>query len=201
MWIDHIAPSRAEGQLKLLYGRVSGPDGEVDNILLAHSLRPHTLEGHLALYKAVLHHRSNSLPKFFLETLGVYVSLLNRCSYCVDHHSMGLRRLIGNEDSATSILEALRSGTFSIFAPGEQAALAYARTLTEAPHSHQDLLAQIEAMRAAGFDDGQILEVNQLVAYFSYANRTVLGLGVTTTGDLLGLSPANADDSDDWSHR
>jgi uncharacterized protein YciW len=37
-------------------------------------------------------------------------------------------------------------------------------------------------MRAAGLTDGEILEVNQVAAYFAYANRTVSGLGVTTHG-------------------
>jgi uncharacterized protein YciW len=55
-------------------------------------------------------------------------------------------------------------------------------------------------MRAAGFDDGEILEINQVVAYFAYANRTVLGLGITTEGDVLGLSPGNAESPEDWSH-
>jgi uncharacterized protein YciW len=56
-------------------------------------------------------------------------------------------------------------------------------------------------MRAAGLDDGRILEVNQVVAYFAYANRTVQGLGVTTAGDVLGLSPADSDDAGAWGHR
>ena len=49
-------------------------------------------------------------------------------------------------------------------------------------------------------DDGEILEVNQVVAYFCYANRTVLGLGVTTEGDIIGLSPNENDDPDNWNH-
>ena len=55
-------------------------------------------------------------------------------------------------------------------------------------------------IRDAGYDDGQILEVNQVVAYFNYANRTVLGLGINTDGDILGLSPNNNDEPDNWSH-
>jgi hypothetical protein len=50
-------------------------------------------------------------------------------------------------------------------------------------------------------DDGEILEVNQVTAYFAYANRTVLGLGVTTEGDVLGLSPNDSDDPLNWTHR
>ena len=42
------------------------------------------MEGHL--YKYVLHHSGNTVDKRFLETIGVYVSLLNDCAYCVEHH-------------------------------------------------------------------------------------------------------------------
>ena len=55
-------------------------------------------------------------------------------------------------------------------------------------------------LRSAGFNDGEILEINQVAAYFNYANRTVLGLGCSTAGDILGLSPNNSDNPDDWSH-
>jgi uncharacterized protein YciW len=60
--------------------------------------------------------------------------------------------------------------------------------------------ADVEALRAAGYNDGEILEINQVVSYFAYANRTVQGLGVNTTGDVLGLSPGNTTDADDWQH-
>jgi alkylhydroperoxidase family enzyme len=59
--------------------------------------------------------------------------------------------------------------------------------------------ADLEPMRAAGLTDGEILEVNQVAAYFAYANRTVSGLGVTTDGDVLGMSPADTA-RDDWRH-
>ncbi len=55
-WIDTISCDAATGHLSRLYDRVKGPADNVDNIMLAHSLRPHTMEGHMALYKQVLHH-------------------------------------------------------------------------------------------------------------------------------------------------
>ena len=57
-------------------------------------------------------------------------------------------------------------------------------------------LARCQAIKA----DGEILEINQVCSYFAYANRTVLGLGVITKGDILGLSPNESDDPDNWSH-
>ena len=58
----------------------------------------------------------------------------------------------------------------------------------------------IEMLRRAGLDDGQILEINQVVSYFCYANRMVLGLGIHTEGDIIGLSPGDSSDPDNWSH-
>ncbi len=62
-------------------------------------------------------------------------------------------------------------------------------------------LSDIDELRQDGFDDGEILEINQVSAYFAYANRTVLGLGIDTEGDIIGLSPGDSDDTTNWSHR
>jgi len=155
----------------------------------------------MALYKYVLHHAANTTPKWFLETLGVYVSQLNDCAYCVDHHFSGLKRLLKDEARASAIRSALQSGSFSgVFTDAEAIALRYADVLTRTPQAQDALKSCVDAMRRAGVDDGQILEVNQVVSYFNYANRTVVGLGVTTDGDILGLSPGNSENPDDWSH-
>jgi uncharacterized peroxidase-related enzyme len=198
-WINIVGKGQATGRLQKLYERVAGPDGNVDNILQVHSLRPHTLEGHMALYKSVLHHSGNKLPKWLHETIGVYVSLLNGCSYCVEHHSAGLSKLLQDENRLREIGRALETGLFEeAFGPRERAILNYAQQLTRSPGEVRE--AAIEEMRTAGLDDGEILEVNQVVSYFAYVNRTVLGLGVTTKGDTLGLSPNDSADSENWAH-
>jgi uncharacterized peroxidase-related enzyme len=195
-WIKQIPYEESNGRLRTVYDRIRGPGGEVDNVLAAHSLRPHTLQGHLALYKSVLHHTGNQLPVWLLETIGVYVSRLNGCQYCVDHHTAGLTRLVGPERTAM-IIAGLESPA-DVFDPREQAILGYVELLTRQPHAVTN--DDIATLRAAGLGDGEILEVNQVTSYFAYVNRVVLGLGVTTQGDVLGLSPANDDHLDDWRH-
>lgn len=200
-WIKTIPYAEATGRLRKLYDRVTGPDNNVDNIMMAHSLRPHSMEGHMAMYKAVLHHSANVIPKWFLEVLGVWVSSLNRCGYCVEHHFAGLQRLLQDEARGNAIRAAIEAGE-----PGQApldaaqvAAMYYARLLTEAPADLTE--ANVERLRSAGWDDGEILEINQVCSYFSYANRSVLGLGCSTDGDVLGLSPNNSKNPDDWGHR
>ncbi len=199
-WIQTISPANAGGKLADLYRRIAGKNGQVDNILQAHSLRPHSLQGHMALYKAVLHHTGNKLPKRTLELIGVWVSSLNECQYCVDHHFAGFAKLVGDDDTCRRIKVALLSHKWQgEFSEAEIAMLQYAEALTMAPQAMAD--EALQHMRAAGLSDGEILEVNQVVAYFNYANRTVLGLGVHTDGEVLGTSPNNSADENDWQHR
>jgi uncharacterized peroxidase-related enzyme len=200
-WITTVPFEQATGKLKMLYERVTGPDNNVDNIMMAHSLRPHTMEGHMAIYKHVLHHSGNTIPKWFLEVLGVLVSSLNGCDYCEIHHFSGMKRELGDDARADAIRVAIAQRDIAS-APldgAQQAAMVYAQKLTESPG--EMIEADVEALRAVGFDDGQILEINQVSSYFSYANRTVLGLGCSTKGDVIGLSPGNSQDPDDWGHR
>jgi len=198
-WINTIAYQDSEGALRELYDRIKGPGDNVDNIMLAHSLRPHTMQGHMTLYKYVLHHPRNALPKSYLEAIGVYVSSLNNCGYCVEHHFAGMARLLNDDSRARTIRRALESRRpEDAFKGGELAGLNYAAKLTLS--ADQVNRADIDGMRQSGFSDGRILEVNQVTAYFCYANRTVLGLGIDTDGDIIGLSPGDSTDPDNWSH-
>lgn len=52
-WINTVPYEEANGRLKELYDRVKGPDNNVDNIMMMHSLRPHSMEGHMAIYKYI----------------------------------------------------------------------------------------------------------------------------------------------------
>lgn len=198
-WIRTISYEDSKGALRKLYDRIKGPGNKVDNIMVAHSLRPHTMEGHMALYKYVLHHPGNALPKSYLETIGVYVSILNACRYCVDHHFAGLLRLLKDKERGVEIRAALNGrNPEAAFHGRELAGLSYVEKLTTNPASVTE--TDIENLREAGFDDGEILEINQVAAYFGYANRTVLGLGINTDGDTIGLSPGDSTDPNNWSH-
>lgn len=55
-WIKTIKYTEATAGLLKLYDQVKGPENNVDNIMMAHSLRPHSMQGHITLYKYVLHH-------------------------------------------------------------------------------------------------------------------------------------------------
>lgn len=198
-WIKTISYDDADDRLKKTYDKIKGPNNNVDNVLLIHSLRPHTLTGHMALYKNVLHNANNTIPKWFLESLGVYVSHLNNCSYCRDHHFAGLSRLLADEKRAADFLNGVIKDVLApLFESKELAAFQYAKKITLSVQQMEE--SDVIALRNEGYSDGEILEINQVVSYFNYVNRSVVGLGVNTQGDILGLSPNDNDDPDNWSH-
>jgi uncharacterized protein YciW len=118
----------------------------------------------------------------------------------VDHHFGGLKRLLNDDKKANEFYQAVVNDTLkSYFDPKLYAGMAYAKKLTLAV---QDIIEKdVNDLKKVGFTDGEILEINQVTSYFNYANRTVLGLGVTTEGDIIGLSPNDSDDPDNWNHK
>ena len=198
-WIKEIDYDQSTGSLRKIYDRVKGPDNNIDNVLSVHSLRPHTLVGHMTLYKNVLHNTNNTLPKWYLETLGIYVSYLNQCSYCVDHHFAGLSRLINDDDKALKLRKALENDEFEgVLESKYISGCHYAKSLTTSlvNFSKKDF----DNLKNADLTDGEILEINQVVSYFNYVNRAVIGLGVNTEGDIIGLSPGESAEAENWSH-
>ena len=86
------------------------------------------------LYRAALHDDDNTLPVWLQETIGSYVSLLNRCEYSYANHWTNARTLIGDEVRAELIREALRTGQLDLAFDGrELAVLEYAKKLTTSP--------------------------------------------------------------------
>jgi len=198
-WITTIPYKEAKGTLLKLYNRIKGPNDHIDHILTIHSLRPHSLQGHMTLYKNVLHHKGNSLEKWYLEALGIFVSKLNECEYCYTHHSVGLRKLLEGNDRVDKIIDALLGDDLmEVFTARELEGFKYANKITFDLNKVES--SDIEALRYMGYTDGEILEINQVVSYFNYVNRTVVGLGVDLEKDHFGLSPNDNDDPNNWGH-
>jgi len=179
MWIESPPPHKLDVRTQRIYAELADAHGRVDGVMRVHALRPHSLDAHLKLYRSVLHHPANKVPRWLLETIGVLVSRLNGCEYCVVHHSQSLAEVLGDEARAQELLrwvdlpDDMPEG---IFSDKECLALAYAGHLTVGPTQiHED---QIAELRGAGWTDGEILEINQAASYFNYVNRSVMGLGV-----------------------
>lgn len=184
-WIEMVPDAAADDDLRPALELARTPHGTVDNVLRVHSLRPRTMRGHMTLYRSILHDDANTLPKWLQETIGSYVSIINNCDYSLANHWANARHLIGDAARADAIEKALHvRRPQDALAGAELALLQYAEKLTLDPGEMQE--RDVLALRNAGWDDGQILEANQIVCYFCYVNRCINGLGVTTEGDIVG---------------
>lgn len=184
-WIQMIEDEQADKTLREALQMARTPHGTVDNVMRVHSLRPSTMRGHVTLYRAALHDDANTLPAWLQETISSYVSILNHCDYSLANHWANARHLINDQRRADDIEQALHSRTpESVFEGSDLALLKYAEKLTLTPGNM--VRSDIETLKSAGLDDGQILEANQIICYFNYVNRTLNGLGVSTDGDIIG---------------
>jgi len=188
-WIDIIQPENAGGDLKDIYDQVTTPHGTVDNVMKVHSLRPQTMRGHVVLYRSVLHDDGIVLPLWYLECIASYTSIINECDYSLTHHFNNAKRLLGDNTRADAILAALKRGQpEQVFEGKELHLMRYAGKLTASPGKM--IVDDVAQAREAGASDGEILEVNQVCAYFNYSNRLLNGLGVSTKGDNIGYYSA-----------
>ena len=184
-WIKMISDRDADANLLEALQQARTPHGTVDNVMRVHSLRPGTMRGHVTLYRAALHDDANTLPAWFQETISSYVSILNDCPYSLANHWANARHLMADDARADAVEAALRERQPErVFSGAELALLVYAEKLTLQPG--RMTRADIDALKNADIDDGEILEANQIVAYFNYVNRCLNGLGVTTDNDVVG---------------
>ena len=188
-WIDMVSDEDASKELREVLDIARTPHGTVDNVMRVHSLRPNTMKGHVTLYRAALHDETNTIPMWFQETVSSYVSILNNCQYSLENHWKNAAHLIDDTKKAQEIEKALWSKSpEDVFDGVELQMLRYAEKLTLRP---SDMVqADVTALKSMGADDGEILELNQIIGYFNYVNRLLNGLGVTTSGDTVGFYKA-----------
>ena len=188
-WIRMLSDEEAGDDLREALALARTPHGTVDNVMRVHSLRPNTLRGHVILYRAALHDDANTLPAWLQECIASYVSVLNECPYSLANHWANARHLIDDAARAARIEAALAARRpEEVFEGRELALMRYAEKLTLRPGSMEQ--ADVGALSEAGLDDGEILEANQIIGYFNYANRCLNGLGVATDGDVVGYYTA-----------
>jgi uncharacterized peroxidase-related enzyme len=95
----------------------------------------------------------------------------------VIQHGAALTR----EGGSPALTEAVASADLDSLPPRMTALCRYALALTVRPWTVRR--RDVEALRAAGLSDRDIVDANQVVAYFNYVNRVADGLGVELEDD------------------
>jgi uncharacterized peroxidase-related enzyme len=147
------------------------------------SLHPEGLAAHMNLYKAIMFGRS-PLKRYQREMIAVVVSAANKCAYCVAHHKEALNFYWKDRARCDALGEDHAQVDLS---PLDRAICEHAETLTSQPQAVDD--ERVDHLRKLGLSDRAILDVSQIVAYFNFVNRLVLGLGVEVDeGEVKGYT-------------
>lgn len=85
------------------------------------------------------------------------------------------------ESGSAALTEAVASADFDSLPPRMAALCRYALVLTV--RSWTVRRADVEALRGAGLSDRDIVDANQVAAYYNYVNRVADGLGVELEDD------------------
>ncbi|MFQ5919708.1 MAG: peroxidase-related enzyme [Thermoplasmata archaeon] len=171
-WIQVIEPRSAEGTLAEVYREVGRRRGEIADIHQVQSLNPRAMKAHLDLYMSIVYRRGE-LSRAQREMIGVAVSRLNRCPYCVIHHAEALSHYEKSPEVVDGVQVDYREAALR---SEDRAMLDYAAKLTTSPSTMTQ--GDIEALREAGFGEEAILDINLIASYFNFVNRVVHGLGV-----------------------
>ncbi len=177
--MPRVTPIRAEhapADLRPIYDRAPRPDDSDPGHLpgpslfmsqievLAHT--PGILKGLTEVYRWFGEH--GTVPRKYHELAIVAVSNLNRCTYCVSHHTPFALEL----GAGPAQIEAIEAGTWrqrrELFDEVEWAVLDYAEQVTLAPWTVPDPL--FEALRRH-FSEAQVVELTARVTLCSFWNK------------------------------
>ena len=112
------------------------------------------------------------LPRAERELGATVASRVNGCVYCASVHAQRFEQLAKRSDVIEQLFEDPASAGTSA---REKAIIAFSIELTLRPDSISK--EHIRALKVAGLNDGEVLDLIQSVALFAWANRLMLNLG------------------------
>ena len=175
-WIRTIPRSEATGTLKEAYDWQAKRLGEPTEFTQLGSLYPEMVMTRLQLYKTVEGCPSGLSP-IERQMAALVTSVLNETPHCSSGLCLKLESLGADRrflDKVCTEPRAARSGD-----PRLDAIMDHAVKLTLYPGQVDE--ADIDALRAHGLADLDILDLNNVVAYYCYTNRVTNGLGLKSS--------------------
>lgn len=179
--IQPLAHTDAQGKAKDLLDTVKQKLGGTPNLLTTMAHSPATLESYLNFSGALSH--GTFSPKL-REQIALAIAGANSCEYCAAAHTAIGKGAGLNDDELATALDGEPAD------PKAAAAVTLARTLVEKRGFATD--EDIEAFKAAGFDDGQVLELvanvalNFLTNYINHVVQTEVDFPKVTVPQPAG---------------
>ena len=174
-WIETVSWAEAESPLRDAYDWQAAALGEPAEFTMLGSLYPPIVEERLRLYRTV-EHCPSQLTAIERQSAALVTSRLNG----TDHCASGLRLKIESLGLSTEVLDAIDADPACVHTGDDRfdAICAHAAKLTKSPAAVTE--DDLDQLREHGLSDLDILDLNNMVAYYAYINRVVMGLGLRT---------------------
>lgn len=157
--IQPVSPEGAAGKTKKLLDAVEAKLGMTPNMIKTMAQSPAVLEGYLNLSGAL---GGGKLSAKLREQIALTSAEINNCAYCASAHT-AIGKAAGLDEG--EILSARQGQATDEKAEG---ALRFARTIIVNRGEVSD--KELEAVRAVGFDEGEVAEIVANVALNIFTN-------------------------------
>jgi uncharacterized peroxidase-related enzyme len=178
MFIRTVSEAEAEGKLREIYESDQGSLGYVPNTAKVFSLRPDVLETWRAFQGSI--RKNLRLRRYELVTLAAAQAL--NCRYCLLAHGAVLNKNGVSLDQLRTILTDFHDAGLE---PEEVAMMDFAQKIARS--ANEMTQADVDALRAMGLDDFEILDIALTATMRSFASKTfnALGAGADAAYDEL----------------
>lgn len=177
--ITLIVPSDATGTVEQTFANIKSAFGVVPNMFKAVANSPAALASMWGSFGAL---GGGRLGAKLGEQIAVAIADRNNCSYCLAAHTV-LGRKAGASAQDMADAQAGHSSD-----PRAQAALAFALKVVD---TRADIVAaDVDALRTAGFDNGEVVEIIAHVALNLFTNYVNVALDVPVDFPSVKLTRA-----------
>ncbi|MEX3633376.1 peroxidase-related enzyme [Paraburkholderia sp. BR14320] len=169
-WLDTVALEQASPEQTAVL-EASHPQAKTSDYYLLLVHQAEILRQRSGAFNSIMY-APGGLSRAERELASTVVSRVNGCVYCASVHAQRFQQLAKREDVIQQIFAAPETaGTTE----RERAIVRYAIDLTLQPQALTP--ESLDALRRAGLDDAQILDLSHTIAIFAWANRLMLTLG------------------------
>ena len=172
-WIRTVEPEDAHGRLAEAYQWQARNLGRPTEFTQLGSLDAEVVHARLTLYRA-----SENVPSRLTVQQKLLISYLTSILNKTPHCASMARTQLCSVPGGSALVTALDTGDYTALDAPDAALARYVSKLTL--HPGDIVLADIDTLRACGFDDLDILDANNQCAHLNYTNRIANGLGLLT---------------------
>ncbi len=175
--IETLDPATTTGKSKELFDAVHKKLGFIPNLIKVFGNSPATLQTYLSLGELTA---SGNFSNKFREQLALAIGEENACNYCLSAHT-AIGKMNGLTDEQTVLSRQGLAADAKI-----EAGLKFAQSVTKDRGQVSD--EEVKAVKAAGYNDGDVLEIvlnvvaNTLTNYVNHIAETKIDFPVVETG-------------------